>query len=96
VFFRDVQKIVESVVTIWFWLTPIVWNIDLLPAAYRPWLALNPASYVVSGYRDSLIGGVPLWQHPGHAAVFWAVCIALLAAGAWVFERLKPDFAEVM
>jgi ABC-type polysaccharide/polyol phosphate export permease len=59
-------------------------------------LGFNPAYYIVQGYRDSLIYGVPLWSHPARAAAFWIICLVLLASGSWVFERLKPDFAEVL
>jgi ABC-type polysaccharide/polyol phosphate export permease len=96
VFFRDVQKLVDAALGIWFWLTPVVWPADLVPAAWRPLLNLNPAWYIVRGYRDSLIQGIPLWDRPVASAVFWAGCIATIAAGAWVFERLKPEFAEVL
>ncbi len=96
VFFRDVQKLVETALGVWFWVTPVVWPVDLVPAAWRPLLNLNPAWYVVQGYRDSLIYGIPFWNRPFAAAIFWVTCIAAIAIGAWVFERLKPEFAEVL
>jgi ABC-type polysaccharide/polyol phosphate export permease len=95
VFFRDVQKLVEVIIGIWFWLTPIVWSPDML-GRWQWALDFNPAYYVVRGYRDSLIYGVPVWAHPVATAAFWTICLVLLALGAWVFERLKPDFAEVL
>jgi ABC-type polysaccharide/polyol phosphate export permease len=96
VFFRDVQKMVETALAVWFWLTPVVWPVDLVPAPWRPLLNLNPAWYIVQGYRNSLIEGIPPWHHPAATAIFWVGCIAAIAAGAWVFERLKPEFAEML
>jgi lipopolysaccharide transport system permease protein/teichoic acid transport system permease protein len=96
VFFRDVQKLVDTALGVWFWLTPVVWPVDLVPAAWRPLLSLNPAWYIVQGYRNSLIEGIPPWDHPAASAIFWVGCIAAIAVGAWVFERLKPEFAEVL
>jgi ABC-type polysaccharide/polyol phosphate export permease len=95
VFFRDVQKLVEVLVGIWFWLTPIVWAQDML-GRWQWALNFNPAYYIVQGYRDSLINGVPLWTHPARAIVFWTICLVVLTLGTWVFERLKRDFAEVL
>lgn len=95
VFFRDIQKLVEVIVAIWFWLTPIVWPRDMLHQWH--WLLdLNPAYYIVQGYRDSLIYGVPFWSHLPLTLAFWTICIFMLVFGAWVFDRLKPDFAEVL
>jgi lipopolysaccharide transport system permease protein/teichoic acid transport system permease protein len=96
VFFRDVQKIVEAVTMVWFWLTPIVWSVSQLGPAHKYWIMLNPAYYIVTGYRDSLIYGVPFWQHGAQAALFWTEAALLLALGLWVFERLKPEFAELV
>ncbi len=96
VFFRDVQKLVEVVVGVWFWLTPIVWSREMLGGQWHWFLDLNPAYYIVNGYRDSLIYGVPFWSNPVPAVAFWTICGILLLLGAWVFERLKSDFVEVL
>jgi ABC-type polysaccharide/polyol phosphate export permease len=96
VFFRDVQKLIEVGLGVWFWLTPIVWPREMVPPAWRWVLDLNPAYYVVHGYRNSLIYGVPLWADPVPTLAFWGICLVLLVLGAWVFERLRPDFAEVL
>lgn len=96
VFFRDVQKLVETVLGVWFWASAVVWPADLVPAAWRWLLDANPAWYIVNGYRDSLIYGVAVWERPWQTAVFWAMTGGLLVAGAWVFQRLKSEFAEVM
>jgi ABC-type polysaccharide/polyol phosphate export permease len=95
VFFRDVQKLVEVALGIWFWITPIVWSREML-GQWHWLLDLNPAYYIVQGYRDSLIYGIPFWSHPLLGLAFWIVCIALFLSGAWVFDRLKSDFAEVL
>jgi lipopolysaccharide transport system permease protein/teichoic acid transport system permease protein len=96
VFYRDVGQITQAALNVLFWLTPVVWPLDLLPAAARPYLMLNPMFYVVEGYRDSLLNGVPLWERGWQALAFWSVSLPLLAVGAILFRRLKPDFAEVV
>lgn len=96
VFFRDIQKMVEVTIGIWFWLTPIVWSEEMLGPRWRWIFDLNPAYYIVKGYRDSLIYGVPLWSDPVAAVAFWIICGLLLVSGAWVFKRLKPEFVEVL
>ena len=96
VFIPDVSKFVALVVQFGFWMTPIFWNKDQLPADYHWIIDLNPMSYIVNGYRDSLIYNIGFWERPVESAYFWTICITLGVLGAVVFKHLKPHFAEVI
>jgi lipopolysaccharide transport system permease protein/teichoic acid transport system permease protein len=96
VFFPDIGQMVGIFLQFGFWLTPIFWSLDILPPKYQAIIELNPAYYIVQGYRDSLIGGVWFWDKPYFAAVFWGICIPLLIIGIVVFKKLKPYFADVL
>jgi ABC-type polysaccharide/polyol phosphate export permease len=76
VFHRDVSEGVGLWLQLWFWLTPVVWSLDVFPPALRQVLELNPMAYVVTGYRQALLGSAA----PGMAAfaVFWGVTLLLL------------------
>jgi len=96
VFFRDTGQILQVVLNLWFWLTPIVWSMQVIPPQYRTILRLNPMFYVVEGYKASLVYHSPLWQDYEIGIYFWAVCLAVCLLGVSVFRRLKPEFAEVL
>ncbi len=99
VFVRDVGYIVNILLQFGFWLTPIFWDLGMIPEPYQKLVAvlrLNPLAYVVEGYRASLLGGAPFWTDPAGAICFWGVALALLCAGAVIFRRLKPHFADVL
>ena len=91
-----VRRHSEVVLGVWFWLTPIVWPADMIAPQWSWILDFNPAYYIVKGYRDSLVYGIPFWAEPVPALAFWAMCGIVLFAGAWVFQRLKPEFVEVL
>jgi ABC-type polysaccharide/polyol phosphate export permease len=95
VFHRDLGQAMSAVLNLWFWLTPVVWLPEMIPQQFRLMLELNPIYYVVEGYR-SLITGVPFWLHWREAVRFWSVTGPVLFLGAYVFRRLKPEFAEVL
>lgn len=80
------------------WLTPIMWDINMLSS--HPWLIklfkLNPMYYVVTGYRDSMLGHVGIWNHASWTIYFWVVTILLFGLGSVIFKRLKPHFADVL
>ena len=58
----------------------------------RPWVAVNPFSWLVGRLREALIDGrLALEWGDGVAAV---VAIALYLGGRWVFRRLSPHFED--
>jgi lipopolysaccharide transport system permease protein/teichoic acid transport system permease protein len=96
VYCRDLAHILKVVLNVWFWATPIVWPLEIMPASYQPLLKLNPLYYIVEGYRGSLLYQVPLWHDYRAALYFWTVSLALFAGGAAAFRKLKPGFGDVL
>ncbi len=96
VFVRDVGHIVAVILQLGFWATPIFWDIKMMPAGVQKVLRLNPMYYVVQGYRESFIYFSPFWEHPYHTLYFWTVALVTLACGAFIFKKLKPQFADVL
>jgi lipopolysaccharide transport system permease protein/teichoic acid transport system permease protein len=92
----DIGHALGIVLNVWFWLTPIVWEPSMLGEPLRRAFSLNPLFYIVDGYRGSLLDEALLWRAPGAALWFWTLSAAGLAAGVWVFERLKPRFVEAL
>lgn len=95
-FLEDVQNLVGVILQFGFWLTPIIWNIQIVPERYRWLFQLNPACYLVNGYRDSLILRVAFWEKPVETAYFWTITLSVMMLGGLVFRRLKPHFGEVL
>lgn len=96
IFIKDVVNMVAILTQFGFWLTPVIWNINMMPSEYRWLIKINPAYYIVTGYRDSIIMQVPFWSKPYEAAVFWILTLVILAIGISVYRRLRPHFAEVV
>lgn len=93
---RDFQQMLPSILQVWFWLTPIAWASTQLPPAIRALLALNPAGYIVSGYRHALMPDV--FAAPGavEAASFWMLTLLLLMIGSTCFRRLRAYFWDCL
>ncbi len=96
VFARDLGQAVGVVLQFGVWLTPIFWNIQMIPEKYQVYFKLNPMYYIIGGYRDSLVDGVWVWEHGAWTLYFWLVAGAFLMAGTFVFRRLRPHFADVL
>jgi lipopolysaccharide transport system permease protein len=96
VFARDTAQIVNIILQFGFWATPIFWSLDMLPVEAQGILQLNPMFYIVQGYRDSFIYGVPFWQHGELTLIYWAITGIVFVVGAIIFIRLRPHFADVL
>jgi ABC-type polysaccharide/polyol phosphate export permease len=92
VFFRDTAQINSMLLQGWFYLTPIVYPLSLVPERFGKYLALNPLTPLVNLYREALLGGVM----PPFASLVPLVVATVVAliVGISVFHRLKPVFAD--
>ena len=77
-------------------MTPIMWNIEILPISFRWIMKMNPIYYVVQGYRNTLILGQWFWQDITWTIYFWAVVGVLFVAGNLLFKKMRPHFADVL
>lgn len=63
VFFRDVGQLFAVVLQFWFWLTPIVYPVTILPEALSPVMVLNPLANLMAAYQGVMVyGSWPKWQ----------------------------------
>lgn len=98
VFFRDLNQVINIVLQVGVWVTPIMWDMEKMEigTAFKAVLKLNPLYYIVQGYRDALIGKTAFWEKPGQTAYFWAVTLACFWLGSYVFQKLRMHFADVL
>jgi lipopolysaccharide transport system permease protein/teichoic acid transport system permease protein len=96
VFHRDLGQALPLVLSLWFWLTPIVWTRDMIPEEFRWITDYNPAAYLVQGYRGSLLFRDPFWLDWTGAFRFWATATGIFLLGSYVFRRLRREFADVL
>ncbi|MHB8621932.1 MAG: ABC transporter permease [Sulfuricaulis sp.] len=63
VFFRDINQVVKMVLQFWFWLTPIIYPVSIIPVKLRVVLDLNPMFPVVEAYQRIFVGHrAPEWE----------------------------------
>jgi lipopolysaccharide transport system permease protein/teichoic acid transport system permease protein len=96
IFVRDTGQVVNVLLQFGFWVTPIFWELGMMPAEIQDVLRLNPMFYIVQGYRDSFIYGVPFWHDWGMALYYWCTTFLVFSVGAVIFLRLRPHFADVV
>lgn len=97
-FFRDLTQIINVLLTVGTWLTPIMWNYENagLTGAIDIILRANPMFYIVQGYRDALVNHIWFWQRPALTLYFWIIAITIFCMGTVIYRRLKVHFADVL
>jgi ABC-type polysaccharide/polyol phosphate export permease len=92
VFFRDLSHLWSLIAQAWFFLTPIVYPLEIVPAGLRSFIEAIRMTVFVVQFRDVLYNlRFPAWDQFGLLVL---VSFASLAFGWWVFSRLSPRFAE--
>lgn len=92
VFFHDVRFLVGVVLLMWFYMTPVIYPVELVPDRYRILFDLNPNSLFINAYRRVLLEGI----NPGLDRVLLGTVIAVLTflIGYYLFKRMESGFAD--
>lgn len=94
VFLKDIQEFVSVLLMVWFWGTPIVWVLDIVPEAVASaQFAVNPAFWFIQAWQSILaFGEAPdaglLLRLAIVATVAVAVALLVLRGG----ERVLRDY----
>jgi ABC-type polysaccharide/polyol phosphate export permease len=100
VFFRDISNFIPHGLRIWFYLSPALFPLEKLQALgdQHPWfgffVAINPFTWIFSGYRDALYyGRSPEWETLGALAL---ASIPATLLSIFFFRRVSPLFVKVL
>ena len=94
VLFKDFAQIVNVILQIGFWASPIYWNPNNMEAWVVDVLKLNPIYYIISGYREAFVNQGVFWQHPKQTIYFWIFTVISCVIGCKLFTSLRPFFAD--
>lgn len=91
-YMRDIEHIINFILSMAFYVTPILYTPDIFPDNLVWVLKLNPMAYLVNAYRCIFFyQKIPNFLELGIVSVF---SIVIFAIGYFVFEKLQKGFAE--
>jgi ABC-type polysaccharide/polyol phosphate export permease len=91
-FLRDIGEFLPVGFLLWFYATPVIYQVDFLPEDWRWVLLLNPLTYYVQLFRDALYD--PHWPAPATVAAATVCAAVSLVVGWTLFVRLSERFAK--
>ena len=91
-FFHYVRFLVGVVLTLWFYLTTVIYLVDIVPEKYDLVFGLNPNALFINAYRRVVLEGV----YPGTDRLLLGLGIATLTflIVYYLFKRMEPRFAD--
>lgn len=92
--YRDLQNLVGFGVSLWMYVTPVIYPISSIPGKLR-WLAdINPITPIVETFRLGFLGaGNGSWTGLAYSAGFMLVAIFL---GIVIFNRVEKTFIDIV
>src|SRR5262245_9819402 len=92
VYYRDVRHLVDVALQVLFWMTPVMYELDDVPARLRPWILLSPMSPFISALHDIFYRqawpSITIWM----MALAWSAVTVL--GGLTIFLSHEDRLAE--
>jgi lipopolysaccharide transport system permease protein len=92
-YFRDMEYIIGVIVSMLFWMTPIIYPLDTVPKAYQIYLILNPLTYLITAWRDIFMSNSINWSNMG---ISLGSSLVFFLLGVLVFQSLGKKLDEVI
>lgn len=91
VFFRDVGQLFAVVLQFWFWLTPVVYPVSIVPEFVREALRYNPMTNIITAYQNILVSA----QWPDWASL-WPVTLLAVLLCVWGMHLFRKHAGEMV
>ena len=90
--YRDIQYLLNLLLVLWMYATPIIYPADIVPEKYKIIFQLNPMAVIVNAYRQTILGG----GTPNYLSltIGLLVSIVTLIIGFSYFKSREKIFAD--
>ena len=90
--YRDIQYLLTLIITLWLYLTPVIYPADIVPDKFKIFFRLNPMAVIINAYRQTVLGG----GSPNLLSLSIALTVSILTlyAGFSYFKSREKIFAD--
>lgn len=92
--YRDLNILVSFGMSLWMYITPVVYPVSRIPDRLRTLFLLNPMAPIVENYRHAFLGS------GSFEMVYWLISLAVTALvllfGIVVFNKVEKNFIDTV
>ncbi|HTN74930.1 MAG TPA: ABC transporter permease [Pirellulaceae bacterium] len=94
VWYRDIKHVLPLMIQLWMFVTPVIFPLSYVPEHLRPFMAINPLTGIVEGFRNCLLLGI--WPDLTLTFISIALTLLTLACGLVYFRKAERYFADIV
>lgn len=92
VFFRDAGHLFGLILTFWFWLTPIVYPVTVVPERFRFLITLNPLAPIFEGVQSVVVSQMsPNWLSILPTGL---LALVFMSLALWLYRRFAGEMVD--
>ncbi|WP_241242985.1 ABC transporter permease [Paenibacillus whitsoniae] len=92
VFFSDTSHLLEVFIMAWFWLTPVIYQFDLIPEQFQYYVSLNPMSLVINLYQAAILG-TPIYTNVLSGII---IILVFLFLSIFLYRKYNKKISELV
>jgi lipopolysaccharide transport system permease protein len=92
VFIRDTLQFMTTMMTLWFFMTPIIYSVSILPEKYKIIIQLNPIYIPIAFIQNAVVNNqIRDWLSMCYMSI---IILMLLYISIKVFDKLSTSFED--
>lgn len=91
-FYRDVQYLFNLIITLWFYVTPVLYAVEFFPEKYRWVFKVNPMSVFINAYRQVIFNRD--FPNTGSLLIGIGIGLAIFFLAFRLFKKMEKVFAD--
>lgn len=94
---RDFKNLVQAFVTPIFWLSGIMYDASSIDAGWvKKIMLFNPVNYFATGYRNTFIYNVWIWEEKVQFICFMIMLILMISVAIWTYKRTVREIPDIL
>jgi lipopolysaccharide transport system permease protein len=91
--YRDFRYVVPFMIQVWFFITPVIYPVSIVPERWQWIMFLNPMTGFIEGFRSAVLGRPFDFLSVGISS---AVAVLVFFAGMAYFTKVERRFADII
>ena len=92
--YRDLSHLLGFFVQIWYFCTPIVYPLSMVPQQHRFWFIINPLSPVIESFRHVFFSTASMTIE--HILLSWGMTIVIFICGLIIFNTFEKSYIDTI